>query len=66
MPQLFTVFKKTYDSVWTEVLFNILFVFGITMQLVRLIHTSLSETYGSVRVGKNLCDVFPIKIGVKQ
>jgi hypothetical protein len=35
--QLFIDFKKTYDSVRMEVLYNILFQFGIHMKLVRLI-----------------------------
>ena len=26
----------------------------------------LSETYGRIRVGKNLCDMFPIKNGLKK
>jgi len=34
---LFIDFKKAYDSVRREVLYNILFEFGIPMKLVRLI-----------------------------
>jgi purine nucleoside phosphorylase len=41
--QLFIDFKKTYDSVRNEVLYNILAEFDITMKLVRLIKTSLNE-----------------------
>jgi hypothetical protein len=26
----------------------------------------LSETYSKVRIGKRLCDVFPVENGVKQ
>jgi hypothetical protein len=35
--QLFIYFKKTYDSVRKEVLYNILIEFGIPRKLVRLI-----------------------------
>ena len=35
--QLFTDFKKAYDSVWREVLYKILIEFGIPRKLVRLI-----------------------------
>jgi hypothetical protein len=36
------------------------------MKLVRLIKMCLNETYGGVRVGKHLSDMFPIKNGLKQ
>jgi hypothetical protein len=35
--QLFKDFKKTYDSIRREVLYNILIELGISMKLVRLI-----------------------------
>jgi hypothetical protein len=35
--QLFLDFKKAYDSVRMEVLYNILIQFGVSMELVRLI-----------------------------
>jgi len=50
--QLFIDFKKAYDSVRMEVLYNILIEFGVHMKLVRLIKMCLSETYSRGRVGK--------------
>jgi len=52
--QLFIDFKKAYDSVWKEVLYNNLIEFGIPMKLVRLIKMCLIETYlySRARVGK--------------
>jgi hypothetical protein len=53
-------FKKAYDSVRKEVLYNFLFEFDIPMQLVRLIKMCLTETYIRVRISKNLSDRFPV------
>jgi hypothetical protein len=64
--QLFIGFKKAYDSVRREVLYNILIEFGIPMKLVRLIKMCLSETNSRVWIGKHLSDTFPIKNGLKQ
>ena len=47
-------------------MYNILTEFGIPKKLVRLIKMCLIETYSTVRVGKHLSDVFPIKNDVKQ
>ena len=66
MPQLFIDFKKAFDQLRREVLYNILIEFGITLKLVRLIKMCLIETYSRVRVGKNFCDMFSIKNGLKQ
>jgi hypothetical protein len=57
--QLFIDFKKAYDSVRREVLYNILRVW-VPMKLVRLIKMCLNETYSKVRIGKHLSDNFPI------
>jgi len=64
--QLFIDFKKAYDSVRREVLYNILIEFGIPKKLARLIKMCLTETYSRVRVGKNLSDMFPIRNVLKQ
>ena len=47
-------------------MYNILIEFGIAMKLVRLIKLCLEETCSSVRVGKNLSDMFPIGNYLKQ
>ena len=64
--QLFIDFKKAYDSIRREALYNILMEFGIPKKLVRLIKMCLTETYSRVRVGKNLSEMFPIRNGLKQ
>jgi hypothetical protein len=47
-------------------LYNILIEFGVPAKIVRLIEMCLTETYSTVRVDKNLSDVFPITNGLKQ
>ena len=64
MHRLLTDFKKTYDSVRREVLYNIFFEFGIPQ--VRLIKMCLTKTYNRFRVGKHLSDISPIRNGLKQ
>jgi hypothetical protein len=64
--QLFIDFKKAYDLVKREVLYNVLLEFGIPKNLVRLIKMYLNETYSKVCVGKLLSDKFPMQIGLKQ
>ena len=66
MYQLFIDFKKAYDSVRREVLYNILTEFGIHMKVVTLIKMCLNEIYGTVCVGKHLSEVFRIKNSLKQ
>jgi hypothetical protein len=64
--QLFIDFKKAYDSVRREVLYNILIEFGIPRKLVGLIKMCLNETYSRVRIGKNRYDKFTVQNGLKQ
>jgi hypothetical protein len=58
---LFINFKKAYDSVKTEVLYNILIAFSTP-----LIKMCLNETSSKVRVGKSFSDMFPVRKGFKQ
>jgi len=60
--QLFIDFKKAYDSVRSEVLYNILVEFGIPRELVRLIKMCLTETYSRVWVGKHLLTCFLLRM----
>jgi hypothetical protein len=64
--QLFIDFKKAYDSVRRDALYNILIEFGIPRKLVGLIKMCLNETNSRVRIGKNLSDKFSIENDLKQ
>jgi hypothetical protein len=64
--RIFIDFKKAYDSVRTEVLYNILIEFGVPMKLVSFAKICLNETYSKVRIRKHLSDSFPIQNGLKQ
>jgi hypothetical protein len=66
MHQLFIDFKRAYDSVRREALYNILIQSDIPRTLVSLIKMCLNETYSRVCVGKYLSHMFPIKSGLKQ
>jgi hypothetical protein len=64
--QLFVDFKKAYDSLKREVLYNILPKFCIPKKLVRLIKMCLNETFSKIRVDNHLLDDFPIHNDLKQ
>jgi hypothetical protein len=66
VPQLFIDFKKAYDTVRREVLYNIRIEFGVPMKLVRLIEMCLNEMYSKVYVGKHFSVNFLIQNGLKQ
>jgi hypothetical protein len=61
--QLFIDFKKAYDLIKREVLYNILLESGILKKLVRLIKMCLNETYSKVRVGKFCLINFQYRMG---
>jgi hypothetical protein len=54
-------FKKTYDSVRRELLYNILTEFGVPMESLRLIKMCLNETFSK----EHICN-FLIQKGLKQ
>jgi hypothetical protein len=54
--QIFIDLKKTYDSVGSRVLYNILIEFGIPLNLVRLFKMCFNETYSKVYIGKHFSD----------
>ena len=60
--QLFIDFKKSYDSVRRQVLYNI----GIPMKLIRIIKMCLNESNSRVREGKYLFDICSIKNGLNK
>jgi len=62
----FIGFRKAYDSVTREVLYNIFIEFGIPMILIRLIKLCLNKTYSRFRVGDHLSDMFPFRSGLKR
>jgi hypothetical protein len=64
--QLLIDFKKAYDSVRREVLYNILIQSGVPMELVGLIKMCLNETDCKVRIGKHSSDTFIFQNGLKQ
>jgi hypothetical protein len=64
--QLFIDFKKAYDSINREILYNILLEFSIPKKLVRPVKMCLNETYSKVHIGKLLSHKFPIRNGLKQ
>ena len=65
MHQLFIDFKRAYDSVRREVLYN-LNELGVSMQLIWLAKMCLDETCSTVQECKHLSNMFPVKNGLKQ
>jgi hypothetical protein len=55
-------YKKVFESLRREELYNILMEFEILMELVRLIKICLNKTHNRVRILKYLSDNFPAKM----
>ena len=66
MDQLFTYFKKAYESARRNVLCKFRIEFGVNMNLFRLIKLCLNETYSRVCIVENWTDMFPVKSGMKR
>ena len=66
MQQLFIDLKSAYELCRTEVLYNFLIEFCITLNTVSVMKMFPNGTCSRVRVGKNLCDMFNIRNGLKQ
>jgi hypothetical protein len=62
---LFIDFKKAYDSMRRDVLYNILIEFGVPMKLARLIKMCLNETYIKASIDKRLSECFLIQDDLK-
>jgi hypothetical protein len=64
--QLFIDFKKAYDSVRREILYNILIEFWVPMKLVRFIKMCLNETCSKICISERLSESFPIQNDLKE
>jgi hypothetical protein len=64
--QLLIDFKKAYDSGRQEELYNIPVLFGVLMELIRLIKMCLNETYGKVHIGMHMSDSFLVQNGLNK
>ena len=65
-PSNFRDTRQRNGSVRRVVLYRVIIEFGIPRKLVRLIKTSLTETYSRVWVGENVSDRFPTRNCLKQ
>jgi hypothetical protein len=64
--QLFTEFKKAYDSIKREEFYNNLIKVGVPMKKDRLIKMCFKETYSLACIGKHISDMFSTENGLKQ
>jgi hypothetical protein len=63
---MFIDFTQAFDSVNREQRFEIMYEYGISKKLIRLIQMSISATKAKVKVGNNLGKEFEFNKGVKQ
>jgi len=64
--QVFVDFKKAYDSIHRESLYNIMYEFGIPCKLISLTKVCMNGTKYQVRVDNVLSEEFQVVTGLKQ
>jgi len=64
--QLFIDFKKSYDNIHRESLYNIMFEFGFPKKLVQLTKLCMEKTQYKVRVDNTMATPFTVDTGLKQ
>lgn len=64
--QLYIDFKKAYDLIKRERIFEILIRLGIPKKLVNLVQVCLKDTKGRVKIGNQMSEIFNIHSGLKQ
>jgi len=64
--QLFIDFKKAYDSIEREKMFEILIRLGIPKKLVSMVQVCLKDSRGRVKIGNQMSETFNIHNGLKQ
>ena len=64
--QLFIEFKKAYDNVHRESLYNIMHEFGFPRKLNRLVKLCMENTQYTVRVDNTMSTSFTVDTGLKQ
>jgi len=64
--QIFVDFRKAYDSIHRESLYNIMEEFGIPNKLVKLTKMCMEGTKYQVRVDSTLSEAFTVETGLKQ
>ena len=63
---VFLDFKKAYDCIHREGLYNILLEFGIPKKLVRMVQVCLEGSRSRVVIGSERSDAFAINSGLRQ
>jgi sorting nexin-29 len=64
--QLFVDFKKAYDSIHRQSLYNIMEEFGIPQKLVTLTKMCMENTQYKIRVESTVSEAFEVRTGLKQ
>lgn len=64
--QIFVDFRKTYDSIHRESLYNIMEEFGIPNKLILLTKICIEGTKYQVKVDSIISDAFTVETGLKQ